>query len=162
MIKSRFSKYNPKDLLVKIVFDLDYDNFRNINFIIENITEDYTCKESLYLELRDICLEIAKRHDIVFLEIGTDGDHVHFLIQSIPGYRPSDLVRIIKSITAREIFRRMPRVKQQLWGGAFWSEGYFMATVGQHSTEAVIREYVRNQGTEKAYKRLHHQQLVLF
>ena len=118
--------------------------------------------ESVEQVLGDICLEIANRYDLVFLEIGTDGGHVHFLIQSIPRYRPSDLVRIIKSITAREMFRRMPQVKKQLWGGAFWSEGYFMATVGQHSTEAVIREYVRNQGTEKVYKRLHHQQLVLF
>ena len=118
--------------------------------------------ETVDQELRAICLEIAKRYEVVFLEIGTDGDHVHFLIQSIPRYRPSELVRIIKSITAREMFRRIPQVKKQLWGGAFWSEGYFMATVGQHSTESVIREYVRNQGTEKAYKRLHHQQLVLF
>ena len=118
--------------------------------------------ESVEQALGDICLEMANRYDLVFLEIGTDGDHVHFLIQSIPRYRPSDLVRIIKSITAREIFRRMPQVKKQLWGGTFWSEGYFMATVGQHSTEAVIGEYVRNQGTEKAYKRLHHQQLELF
>ena len=109
--------------------------------------------ESVEQVLGDICLEIANRYDLVFLEIGTDGGHVHFLIQSIPRYRPSDLVRIIKSITAREMFRRMPQVKKQLWGGAFWSEGYFMATVGQHSTEAVIREYVRNQGTEKVYKK---------
>ena len=57
MMKSRFSKYKLEDLLAKVVFDLDYENFRNINFIIENITEDYALKESLYLELRDICSE---------------------------------------------------------------------------------------------------------
>ena len=112
--------------------------------------------------LRDICLEIAKRYDVVFLEIGTAGNHVHFLVQSIPRYSPSDLVRMIKSLTAREMFRRMPQVKAQLWGGEFWSDGYFISTVGQHSSESVIRDYVRNQGTEKDYPRLHHQQLVLF
>ena len=118
--------------------------------------------ESVDKALSDICLEIGKRYDVVFLEIGTDGDHVHFLLQSIPRYGPSRLVQMIKSITAREMFQRMPHVKKALWGGQFWSDGYFMATVGQHGTEAVIRDYVRNQGTEKAYKRLHHQQLALF
>ena len=112
--------------------------------------------------LRDICLEIGQRYDVVFLEIGTDGDHVHFLVQSIPRYSPSRLVQMIKSLTAREMFQRMPHVKKALWGGEFWSDGYFMSTVGQHSTEVVIAEYVRNQGTEKSYNRLHHQQLVLF
>jgi len=69
---------------------------------------------------------------------------------------------MIKSLTAREMFHRLPDIKKQLWGGEFWSDGYFMSTVGQHSTEAAIRDYVRNQGTEKAYQRLHHQQLTLF
>ena len=118
--------------------------------------------EAIDKTLRDICLEIGQRYQVVFLEIGTDSDHVHFLVQSIPRYSPSRLVQMIKSLTAREIFRRLPHVKKALWGGEFWTDGYFMATVVQHSTEAVIREYVRNQGTEKAYKRLHHQQLTLF
>ena len=69
--------------------------------------------------LRDVCLEIAERYDIVFLEIGTDRDHVHFLVQTIPPYGPTKLVRIIKRLTAREIFRRAPTVKQDLWGGEF-------------------------------------------
>ena len=112
--------------------------------------------------LRDICLEIGQRYDLVFLEIGTDKDHVHFLIQSIPSYSSSRLVQMIKSLTAREMFHRLPDIKKQLWGGEFWSDGYFMSTVGQHSTEAAIRDDVRNQGTEKAYQRLHHQQLTLF
>ena len=84
-------------------------------------------------ELKAVCLEIAKRYDIIFLEIGTDQDHVHFLVQSVPTYSPTKIVRIIKSITAREIFKRVPQVKQQLWGGEFWSDGYYIASVGQHA-----------------------------
>src|SRR5210317_473555 len=61
LMKPRFAKSSPEDILAKVSFDTDYENFRNVNFIIENITEDYTCKESLYLELRDICSE-----DIIF------------------------------------------------------------------------------------------------
>src|SRR5271156_2799422 len=66
--------------------------------------------------LAETCLEISKRYEIVFLEIGTDQNHVHFLIQSVPMYSPKKVVQVIKSITAREVFRLVPEVKKQLWG----------------------------------------------
>ena len=113
--------------------------------------------------LEETCLEISKRYEIVFLEIGTDQDHVHFLIQSVPMYSPKKVVQAIKSITAREIFGLMPEVKKQLWGGEFWGKGYFINTVGQHGNEKSIANYVKNQGREKEYKVLHKQlQLRLF
>ena len=111
--------------------------------------------------LREICLEIADRYEITFLEIGTDRDHVHFLVQSVPSYSPSLLVRRIKSLTAREIFKRCPHVKKQLWGGEFWSDGYFIASVGQHGNEHTISNSVKEQGTQAHYSKLHSQQLVL-
>lgn len=91
--------------------------------------------------LKEVCLEIAKRYEIVFLEIGTEHAHVHFLIQSVPMYSPTQLVKMIKSLTAREIFRRVPTIKKQLWRGEFWSKGYFISTVGRHGSEEVIRQY---------------------
>ena len=111
--------------------------------------------------LKDICLEIAKRYEVVFLEIGTDKDHVHFLIQSVPTYSPTKIVKIVKSITAREIFHRVPAVKKQLWGGELWSKGYFISTVGRHGNEAAIRQYVKQQGQEQTYKQLHRQDIQL-
>ena len=63
--------------------------------------------------LKETCLEIEKRYEVKFLEIGTDRDHVHFLVQSVPRYSVTKLVRMIKSITAREVFRRCPKVKKQ-------------------------------------------------
>ena len=107
--------------------------------------------------LKEICLEIAQRYEIVFLEIGTDKNHVHFLIQSVPSYSPTKIVKIVKSLTARELFKRVPAVKKPLWGGEFWSKGYFSSTVGRHGSEEVIRRYVKNQGTERDYKQLHSQ-----
>lgn len=80
--------------------------------------------------LKEMCLEIAERYEIRFIEIGTDCVHVHFFVQSVPMYRPTQLIRIVKSITAREIFRLVPSVKKKLWGGEFWSKGYFANTVG--------------------------------
>ena len=111
--------------------------------------------------LREVCLEIAQRYDLVFLEIGTDQDHVHFLVQSVPTYSPTKIVKTIKSLTAREIFQRVPGVKRQLWGGEFWSKGYFIGTVGRHGSEETIRQYVQNQGTAKEYKKLHREPLQL-
>ena len=107
--------------------------------------------------LKEVCLEIANRYEIDFLEIGVDKDHVHFLVQSVPMYSPTKIVRTIKSITAREIFRRVPDVKKQLWGGEFWSKAYYVSTVGKYGDEQKIANYVRNQGTGKNYKTLHQQ-----
>ena len=109
--------------------------------------------------LRDACLGIAARYEIEFLEIGADGDHVHLLVQSVPTYAPTRIVTMVKSITAREIFEKVPEVRKKLWGGNFWSSGYFANTVGQHGNESVVANYVKNQGKEKEYKRMHQQQL---
>lgn len=95
--------------------------------------------------LKEVCIELSKRYEIRFLEIGTERDHVHFLIQSVRTYSPMRIVTKVKSITAREIFSKVPMVKKQLWGGEFWTDGYFVSTVGEHANEDVIREYINNQ-----------------
>ena len=111
--------------------------------------------------VRDVCLEIEKRYQVKFLEIGVDKDHVHFLVQSVPTYSVTKLVTVIKSITAQEVFRNCPEVKEQLWGGEFWTDGYFASTVGKHGNEATIKDYVKEQGEE--YRQLHEdRQLMLF
>ena len=118
--------------------------------------------EEVDLILKEVCLEIAKRYEIIFVEIGVEKDHVHFLLQSVASYSPTEVVKIVKSITAREIFKRAPGVKRQLWGGEFWTKGYFISTVGRHGNEEAIKNYVKNQGrNEKDYKKLHRQELQL-
>ncbi len=113
--------------------------------------------------MKDVCLELSKRYQIFFLEIGTDNNHVHFLVQSVPTYSATKIVTIIKSITAREVFRLNPEVKEKLWGGEFWTDGYFVNTVSKFGDENTISKYVREQGVEKQYKILHKDtQLTLF
>ena len=113
--------------------------------------------------LKETCLEIEKRYEIKFIEIGTDKDHVHFLIQSVPMYSAKKIIQTVKSITAREIFEKVPEVKKKLWGGEFWTDGYYVSTVGQRGSEETIRKYVQEQGIEKEYKQLHYdEQLKLF
>ena len=112
---------------------------------------------------KNTCLEIEKRYEIKFIEIGTDKDHVHFLIQSVPMYSAKKIVQTVKSITAREVFAKIPEVKKKLWGGEFWTDGYYVSTVGQKGSEETVRKYVQEQGIEKEYKQLHYdEQLKLF
>ncbi len=113
--------------------------------------------------LKNICLEISKRYDIFFLEIGVDKDHVHFLIQSVATNSPTQIITTVKSLTAREIFKKHPEVKKKLWGGEFWTDGYFVNTVSKFGDESSISQYVRDQGLEKEYTVLHKEkQLSLF
>ena len=119
--------------------------------------------ESVDRTLVEVCMEISKRYEVHFLEIGTDKDHVHFLLQSIPSKSPTSIVKMLKSIPAREIFKRHPKVREILWGGAFWSSGYFVNTVSKFGDENTISKYVRDQGIEKDYAVLHKvKQLSLF
>ena len=110
---------------------------------------------------KSICLELAPRYEYKFLEIGIDEDHVHFLIQTIPNIWISGMVRTIKSITAKQMFKRHPEVKRFLWGGEFWTDGYYLNTVGQYGNLSIIENYVKKQGI-KNYRQIHHQTLSLF
>ena len=111
--------------------------------------------------LRVACMEIEKRWEIYFLEIGLDRDHAHFLIQSVPTYSVTRIARTVKSVIAREVFAQAPEVKTKLWGGEFWGKGYFVNTVGQHGSESVIAAYVAGQGGEGRYEQLHKGQMTL-
>ena len=113
--------------------------------------------ETVDQTLKDVCIEISERYEINFVEIGSDGDHVHFLIQSVPMYSATKIVTILKSITAREIFKRCPEVKKQLWGGNLWTSGYFVGTVGKHGNEKQVEKYVKNQG--KVYQKIYRGEL---
>ena len=88
--------------------------------------------------LKEVCIGISERYEIHFIEIGVDEDHVHFLVQSVPVMRPKEIVQKIKSITGREIFKRHPEVKKILWGGHFWTSGYYINTVGRYGNEEEI------------------------
>jgi putative transposase len=112
--------------------------------------------------LKEICLQISERYEIHFVEIGYEPDHVHFLVQSVPKLSVSEIAKTIKSITAKQLFQRHPEIEAKLWGGNFWTSGYYANTVGQYANEEVIRKYVESQGKEKEYKRVFVQQLTLF
>ena len=111
--------------------------------------------------IRDICLEIQKRYEIHFVEIGTDRDHVHFLVQSVPSNSVTKLVTMIKSITARHVLKSMPGLKKELWGAHLWTSGFYASTVGKKGNETTIIKYVKEQGRTNEYEQLHRDQLSL-
>ncbi len=112
--------------------------------------------------LKSVCVEIEKRYEIRFVEIGADSNHVHFLVQGVPTLAPYRIVQIIKSITSKEIQRQHEWVKMFLWGGSIWTNGYYINTVGQYGNQDVIKKYIESQGKKYEYKQVHKGQLKLF
>ena len=103
--------------------------------------------------MKEICVEISKRYEIMFTEIGAIKIMFIFLIQSVPMESPTKIIRTVKRITAKEIFKLHPEVMQKLWGGEFWSKGFYVYTDGKHGDENTIQAYVKSQGNEKTYKK---------
>ena len=110
--------------------------------------------------LKWILSEIEERYNIRFDTVGTDGDHVHLFIDAAPKYSPSELFRIVKSITARQLFEKFPDIKRDLWGGEFWNDGGYIGTVGEGTTADIIRRYIQRQGSKE--EKFSYKQLKLF
>ena len=98
------------------------------------------------LAIVEIAKEISERYDIQFEKIGCDLDHIHLLASFAPKYSGSEVVRMFKSITARELFKKFPLLKRDLWGGEFWSDGFYFATVSERGDWKTVERYVANQG----------------
>jgi putative transposase len=90
--------------------------------------------------IREICEEYG--FEIEEMEVAED--HVHILISFPPKHSISEVVRIIKSISARELFRVFPRLKKRLWSGELWEDGYFARTVGDRLTRQIIDKYIKH------------------
>ena len=142
-----FKSHNKSLLLYHLVFPVKYRR--------------KAISKEVAATIRQICFGLAERYEMHFVEIGLDDDHVHFLVQTVPTLSSSEMVRIIKSITARMIFKYHPQIQEMLWGGNFWTSGYYVNTVGHYGNEAVIKNYVQSQG--KNYQQVHRtNQLRLF
>jgi putative transposase len=106
--------------------------------------------------IREIAKEIESRYEIAFEELGADNDHIHILCSFHPKISGGDLVRIFKSLTARELFKRFPELRKDLWGGEFWSDGYYISTVSNRGNWKAVEQYIKNQGktTDEAQLRI--------
>ena len=106
---------------------------------------------------------ISERYEIVIDEVGFDQNHIHLFCGAPPRMSPLRVISIIKSITARQIFKQFPKLKiEELWGGEFWSDGKYIGTVGEATSEKTIRTYIRNQSLDKEEIKNRMKQLKLF
>lgn len=106
--------------------------------------------DAIFEYLKKIFVGITERYYLNFQAIGSDRDHLHILVESAPRYSPSRVMQICKSITARELFKRFPEIKKELWGGHFWSEGGHIDTVGDGYDVQAMEDYIKRQGTPKS------------
>jgi len=95
-----------------------------------------------------------ERYDIEPSTIGFDQNHIHILCRFLPKYSGGQVIRTIKSITGRQIFTEAPKIKKELWGGEFWTDGYYIATISGRDNKEIIEKYIKNQGREKDIKQL--------
>ena len=105
---------------------------------------------------------VSERYEIAIDEVGFDENHIHIFCGAPPRMAPLRIMSIIKSITARRVFETFPKLKEELWGGEFWSDGKYIGTVGEATSEKVVRRYIRNQSMDKKESEQRIRQLKLF
>jgi putative transposase len=98
--------------------------------------------------LKEIFRQIAEEYEFSMDTMEVVEDHVHIFVEVPPRYAPSQVVQIFKSVSEREIFKKFPKLKKQLWAGEFWSDGYFVRSVGDKVTADIIRKYIEYQNHE--------------
>ena len=119
-------------------------------------------KEPYRDRLKGIIEKIGYDYNIDIVELEIPEDHIHMVVRGEPKLAPSDVMQVVKSISAREFFRIYPEIKQRyFWGGKLWTQSYFVETIG-NVNEEVIRAYVRDQLTEHEKRETRSNQLDLF
>ncbi len=95
--------------------------------------------------LKEIIHKIGYDYNIDIVELEVPKDHIHMVIKSEPKQCPSQIMQIIKSLSARNFFKLYPHIrKKYFWGGKLWTQSFFVETIGNANDKA-IRQYVRNQ-----------------
>ena len=111
--------------------------------------------QKIFEFIKLLCKGIEERYYLHFDALGSDGDHLHIVVEGAPRYAPSRIMQICKSILAKEIFKQFPEIRDELWNGEFWSDGGHIDTVGDGRGLDEVRKYVENQGGDPS-------QLTLF
>jgi putative transposase len=104
--------------------------------------------------LKAVFEQIAQEYEFEIDTIGIMEDHVHIFVGAPPRYSPAELVQVMKSISAREVFKKFPKLRKQLWAGELWNDGYFVRSVGDNVIADVIRKYIEYQTHEESSSQL--------
>ena len=95
-------------------------------------------------KLKEIIMGIAADNNFTIEEMETDLDHIHLLISCSPQHYIPNIIKALKGVSARLLFKEFPELKDKLWGGHLWNPSYFVATVSENIEEQ-IREYIQSQ-----------------
>ncbi len=98
--------------------------------------------EAIAKRVEEIFREVAEIYEFEIQTMAVVEDHVHIFLSAPPKYAPGQIVRILKSRSAKAVFKEFPEVKRKLWTGEFWSDGYFVRTVGDQVTTEIIKRYI--------------------
>ena len=104
--------------------------------------------------LKEVFQRIAEEYELVIDTMEVMEDHVHIFVEVPPRYSPARVVQIMKSISAREVFKEFPEIRKQLWAGELWNDGYFVRSVGDKVTADIIRKYIKYQTHEADSRQL--------
>jgi putative transposase len=98
--------------------------------------------------MKTVCKGIQERYYIHFDALGYESDHVHLVLEGAPRYSPSRIMQICKSILAIQTFKQFPEIREELWGGEFWTAGGHIDTVGDGRGLDEVKNYVKKQGRD--------------
>jgi putative transposase len=105
--------------------------------------------EAIAKRVEEIFKEVAEIYEFKIETMAVVEDHVHIFLSAPPKYAPGEIVRILKSRSAKVVFKEFPEIKRKLWAGEFWSDGYFVRTVGDQVTTEIIRRYIEYHNTKQ-------------
>jgi putative transposase len=111
-------------------------------------------REEIAIFVKEIFGRISEEYDFQIEVMEVMEDHVHVFLEASPRYSPAEIVQIMKSISAREVFKKFPKLREQLWAHELWNDGYFVRSVGDKVTSDIIRKYIEYQTHENSSSQL--------
>ena len=102
--------------------------------------------EQVQKVIRESLQGIKERYAVEISHYGFDQNHLHILTQFLPTYSGGQVIRLVKSISAKKVFQQVSEIKKELWGGEFWTDGYYVGTVSERGNWSVVEKYIREQG----------------
>jgi len=105
--------------------------------------------KELKKRVEELFREIAEQCEFEIDVMGVMSDHVHIFLSAPPRYSPAKIVEVLKSVSVKKVFEEFPWLEKDLWVGEFWSDGYFVRTVGDKVTSELIRKYIKYQHREQ-------------
>lgn len=124
--------------------------------ILPKYRRDIFKYEDLDKATKETLRELAYYHEWIIEEMETERNHIHIFLSAPPKYAPSEIVKLIKTWTYENVYRKYPKIKQYLWGGKMWATGFYVSTISDNTTKDEMRKYIKEQ--KDKYEQLSKQQ----